>query len=139
MKDNERRLKGAMPDGFLKLQAYNLIMALMEVSWPSNAKDHAHFLKQEGDHELYQEIKLYGLQFYDNKLHLYSLCQPAHGLYVYEEELNIDLEVGFLANFVPRICRKLAIMQTLLAQCAESIKAYINSDSMGNSSECSSN
>ncbi|KAG0183867.1 hypothetical protein DFQ28_000699 [Apophysomyces sp. BC1034] len=161
MKDDEPRLKGSMPDGFFKLRDYGLIMALMEVSGPPNTKDHAHFvgdkvklakllkrllkkvrqtLKREGDHSLYQEIKLYGLQFYNHKLYVYSLGEPAHGLYVFREELHFDLacEIGFLANFVPRCLRNLIKVQVLLSQSAESIKAYINSDSMGNSSDSSS-
>lgn len=44
MKDEERRIKGSMPDGVFSLKEYGVIMALIEISLPPNTKDNKHFV-----------------------------------------------------------------------------------------------
>ncbi|CDH56172.1 predicted protein [Lichtheimia corymbifera JMRC:FSU:9682] len=158
LKDDERRIKGSMPDGVFSLKDFGLLIALLEVSGPPNIKDNKHFvgdkiklakllkkllknvrqqLKRQGDHQLYQRIKLYGLQFYEHKLYVYSLCQPDHGVYVFQQELCFHLacRVGFLPNFAPRYMRNLYKVKMLLLESRRSIEDYLNSDYMENSSD----
>lgn len=44
MKDEERRIKGLMPDGVFSLKKYGVIMTLIEISGPPNSKDNNHFV-----------------------------------------------------------------------------------------------
>ncbi|KAJ8661561.1 hypothetical protein O0I10_002829 [Lichtheimia ornata] len=145
LKDGAPRLKGQMPNGFFKMKYHGLIMALIEISDPPNTKDHIRFvgdkiklaknlkhllkkvrekLKRKGDHELYQCIKVYiRHQVYNHKLYLYSLRQPTHGIYVFQEEFHFDLscEVGFFSYFLPRCLRKLSKVQMLLNESSQRI------------------
>ncbi|KAI7880507.1 hypothetical protein K492DRAFT_195080 [Lichtheimia hyalospora FSU 10163] len=116
-------------------------MTLIETSGPPNTKDNKHFvndkikiakllkkllknirgqLKLQDDHDIYQCIKLYGLQYYNHKLYAYSLSQPEHGVYVFQEELRFDLacHIGLLSNFAPRCLRNLYKVQSMILESA---------------------
>ncbi|CEG66371.1 hypothetical protein RMATCC62417_02964 [Rhizopus microsporus] len=156
-KDAERRSIGKIPDAIMSLEKYDMPFALVEVSGPPNQRNHHHFVGDRiklakqlktslkkirrmvnyGEESSYEQIKIYGIQIYLNKMHLYSLSQPSRGLYVFEEVLSFDFArpSGFLSSYGPNLIKNLWKVKALVAAGAQSAEDYLNSDSGGNSSD----
>ncbi|KAI9252817.1 hypothetical protein BDA99DRAFT_173792 [Phascolomyces articulosus] len=156
-KDNEVRSRGVTPDGIFRLVEFSTDFALVEISGPPTIHNHHHYvgdrnklgksLKQilksiqqmvnDGDQDLYHEIKLYGIQIYLNTLHLYSLSEPERGVYVYQEVMSIKIAcpVGLLPTSLAKIVRKFWKLKDLILDSANKIELYLKSDTGAISSD----
>ncbi|KAG2232114.1 hypothetical protein INT48_006791 [Thamnidium elegans] len=156
-KDDERRTPGKIPDAILSLKDYDLPFSLVEVSGPPNQLNHQHYVGdriklakhlkaslkkirrtiKSGDEDLYEDIKLFGIQVYLNKVYVYRLYQVTRGIYVFDTALSFDLacSAGLISSFMPRLVKNLWKVKSLFADSARSVDDYLNSDHGNDSSD----
>ncbi|KAI7851613.1 hypothetical protein BDC45DRAFT_445268 [Circinella umbellata] len=125
--DGERRSSSTNVDGKITLSATGLELCIIEVSGPPEVKDYTHFINDRrklavnmkkafrfiiyknkfGTKQMLKRMTIYGLQFYEHKLYIYSLKMPQWGLYVFqqEKELHMPVEPATAKTDVPHMIK----------------------------------
>ncbi|KAL7315077.1 hypothetical protein PS15m_006575 [Mucor circinelloides] len=109
--DDERRFSGPKIDLIIKDKKYNLEIMTVEVSGPPQKVNQTHFLEDRNKTAknlkamfkhivsrmevpsvtLIRKLKLYGLQFYQNEVFIYSLSKPCDYSYVFVKDLQFSV------------------------------------------------
>lgn len=121
--EDQRRLAGPKIDIIVKDTKYNMEIMIIEVSGPPNKISQTHFLEDRNkicknlkamfkhivsqmevpSVTLIKKLRLFGLQFYNDQVYVYSLCKPCKHSYVFVQDFKFSClgQSTVLAQLMP--------------------------------------
>ncbi|KAI9252992.1 hypothetical protein BDA99DRAFT_520583 [Phascolomyces articulosus] len=155
--DGERRSSSTNVDGKVTLSTTGMELCIIEVSGPPEVKNYTHFgndrrklainmkkafryiiyKNKSGTKNLLKRMTIYGLQFYERKLYIYALKMPQWGVYLFqqEKELQMPMEPTTVKTDVPHMVKALWQLKCKLSQSAVTITSYLESNDNDTSSD----
>lgn len=134
--DDERRFTGPKIDLIIKDKKYDLEIMTVEVSGPLQKVNRTHFLEDRNKTAknlkamfkhivskmevpsvtLVRKLKLYGLQFYNNKAFIYSLSKPCDYSYVFVQDFEFPVlgESSILKQSMPTFFKNFSAISHLI-------------------------
>ncbi|KAI7899826.1 uncharacterized protein BX663DRAFT_175385 [Cokeromyces recurvatus] len=134
--EDERSFTGPKIDLIIKDKKYNLEIMIVEVSGPPQKVNRTHFLEDRNkiaknlkamfkhivskmevlSVTLIRKLKLYGLQFYNNKVFIYSLSKPCVYSYVFVKDFEFSTlgEFSILKQSMPTFFKNFSAISHLI-------------------------
>ncbi|KAG1451880.1 hypothetical protein G6F56_007970 [Rhizopus delemar] len=139
--DDESRAVGSSIDGIITLKKPEIDILLIEVSgpmWKENysrflndsmkiAKNLKNILRKKLVMDEAKDLKLYGMQIYRNKIHVYCLSMPILKIYCFVEIINFSIPTSSstLSKDFPQYIKYLIKTLKLIAFSAKKLKEYM--------------
>lgn len=136
--DDERRFAGPKIDVIIKNTKYNLEVMIVEVSGPPHKVNQTHFLedrKKIGKNlksmfkyivskmevpsvTLIKKLRLYGIQFYNNDVYVYSISKPCDYCYVFAQHIKYSIpgDICLLNQSLPTFSKNLYGIKYLMEE-----------------------